>query len=129
MQGGCAVGVEGSGERLRAHDQARGDKGRSDLQVRFAAKESSREEVKAGTLWWVAENDAVKEPDGKQLKVRAREGAGFGGFWNTDEGAAKSEGVGKYGDGQRDSQGEESGARHGCEKWIGAVTPKGLAEP
>src|SRR6202049_446506 len=96
--------------------------------MRFAAEKRSCDEVEAGALWRIAKDASVEEINGEKMKLRAREGTDFSGFWNADEGAAKAKSVGENCDSERDSQSEQDGARQGGEKRIVAVSPESLAD-
>jgi hypothetical protein len=95
--------------------------------MRFAAQQRSCDEVETGALGRVAKNSAIKEVDGKQMELRARERTDLGSFRDADEGTAEAESIRKNGDNERKSQSEESRSRHGCEKRIRAVAPESLA--
>ncbi len=102
-QHGSGVGMNCRCQGLSAHDQTHRDERRCNLQMCFAAQQRSCNEVETGPLRQVAKNSAIQEVDGKQMKLRARDGSHFRGIWNTNERAAKTESVRQNSDRERDS--------------------------
>src|SRR6266851_9673532 len=116
------------GDGFDSGDQAKGGKGRKNLQMGVAAKKSHGDEVVAGAARGIAQDKLVKRRERREGWPQAREGSGARGFGYAKERSTETESVSKGSDEHDGCEGQYRGAADGGGNSVVSADPNGSGD-